>query len=121
MNPKFRATSLEILLFLSVLIMLFKTGVITDVTIPLTQTILVLSAAEAVRVLLKLRRLRQGGIDIDDQGLRSPLLYAVSPHVADLDYKFHRTLRPLYWACAIVFVAFALITILVLILYLTNQ
>lgn len=118
MDPRFRPISIEIVVAIALFMILFQTGIVTaDATSPITLLFLAVLIAELVRILWKLRNLRKAGVDIDHQGMRSPVWDAVNPKVGDAYYTVRQWEQPLFWLIGIVFSACALAVIIVIVLY----
>jgi len=59
-----------------------------------------------------MRRLRKNGVNIDEEGLKSPLLYAISPTLGNFMYQKNRILWPLWRALGILWAIVAVVVTL---------
>jgi hypothetical protein len=105
MDPRMRPVSVEILIAVGALLLLFQFKLLPlDLTNPITLLVLLLFMAEFVRILYKLRNLRMEGVNVGDESLKSPVWYGASERVGNVDYKINKTLQPVYWVIAIAFI-----------------
>ncbi len=108
-----RPVSVEILVVVGVFLLLFQANLVPmDLTNPITLGVLLIVVAEFGRILYKLRKLRNDGVDIADEGTKSPVWYGVSQKVGNIDYKVNRALQPVYWAITIVFLLVGIVGII---------
>ena len=117
-DSRFRPLSIEIGIVLTLFVIVFQFNLISqpiDLKNPLTTGFLLLFTIELVRILIKLRRLRLAGADTDNEGYKSPLLYAANGHVGDFFFRWQKAFRPIYWIIAVFFVLMALVIVGVII------
>lgn len=113
MNPKFKPISIEILVTIFLFLFIFsKDGLVgPSLDSLLIKVVLLVFVIEFLRILYKLHKLSMSGVDIDDEGMKSPFWYLVKPKVGESLYKKDKFLKPVYWTAAIIFSFFAIITV----------
>ncbi len=122
MHPRFKPLAIEITITVAIFLLLFQGGILpSDLSNPYVLLVVGVFIAEFIRILYKLRRLRLEGVDIDDEGLKSPVLYGASSKLGNFDYQWKKNTKPIYWIIGIVFSLMALVVVTFIILAVLSQ